>query len=141
MKRRARFSVPGRERGRGSRGMNAKGGKATRREGRQNERITRAAQAPFCKHGRPSCNGYVGARGRWEDNITIPDIEQRFSTYRDRDRDLRRHQELLLCGERDRGFLTSFFHHRPLDFSQSSLTDLTWTVLHLVYRRRDVLAR
>lgn len=101
----------------GSRGMNAKGGKATRREGRQNERITRAAQAPFCKHGRPSCNvGYVGTRGWWEDNITIPDIEQRFSAYRDRDRDLRRHQELLLCGERDRGFLTSFFR-QPFDFS------------------------
>lgn len=46
-----------------------------------------------------------------------------------------------MCGERDRGFLTSFFHHHPLDFSQSSLTDLTWTVLHLAYRRRDVLAR
>lgn len=58
-----------------------------------------AAQAQFCKHGRPSCNGYKYAdrpRG-WGDNITIPGIEQRFSTYRDRDRDLRRHQELLLA--------------------------------------------
>lgn len=85
-----------------------------------------AAQAQFCKHGRPSCNGYKYAdrlRG-WGDNITIPGIEQRFSTYRDRDRDLRRHQELLLASRIAGSHLPHLFFirfslSRPLALSLS----------------------
>lgn len=45
--------------------------------------------------------------GRWGDNITIPGIEQRFSTYRDRDRPATSHttpRELLLSLRRSRYF-------------------------------------
>lgn len=122
--------------------MQTEGRKTRPKGGRVDELL--AAQAQFCKHGRPSCNGYKYAdrlRG-WGDNITIPGIEQRFSTYRDRDRDLRRHQELLLASRRSRvhifriffsyGSCFRFFSHDQTlarSFSPSLIANLTGTVL------------
>lgn len=75
-------------------------GKATRRDakgGRMNELLARRRRHFTNTDGHLVMGTWYtrGCCGWWEDNITIPDIEQRSSTYRDRDRDL--HDVIRSC--------------------------------------------